>query len=220
MGWRHLWRNWFPSNERVWFAVLLAGVVVTAVVVPPLVAPQLGQTTPDSAAGTSEPPTTTLASPSPTSPAATASPTGKPTTPASTGATGAVDRPPGEFRPIVIEAEAPGNIFPGGASVIECVPCHGGYRVRYIFGPDRLTLKADVPTGGTRTVTVVYESDGPRVIKIDVNGVFVLEKAVTGTGWEVPQTMTFTTGIPAGVVSISTYNDESPAPDIDAITIS
>ncbi len=124
------------------------------------------------------------------------------------------------FTPIVVEAESPGNVLVGSAAVVRCGPCQGGYRVRYLGGPDQLVVKVVVPVDGERRVSIVYECDGPRTIKIRVNGTFVHRQDVTGPGWETPVNFSFTTQFPAGAVEITLFNDESSAPDIDAVVIS
>jgi hypothetical protein len=124
------------------------------------------------------------------------------------------------FQPIEIEAEAPGNVITGGAKAIACVPCSGGYRVGYIDTVSTLVVRATLPSAGTRTVSVIYESDGPRLLKVSANGAQVDQRWVTGTGWEVPQTFQFVAELPAGDVPLTFYDDVSPAPDVDAVIVS
>jgi hypothetical protein len=120
---------------------------------------------------------------------------------------------------VVIQAEAPGNVLAGGAQVWPCATCDGGARVAYIAGAAEVVLRTTMPAAGTRTVTVTYESDGPRLIKIAANGAAITERWVTGTGWDAPQTFTFTAELPAGPLQLRFYNDAGPAPDLDKVVI-
>jgi hypothetical protein len=124
------------------------------------------------------------------------------------------------FKPIVVEAEAPSNILQGGAEVVACAPCQGGYRVRYLGVSERLVVPINIPVGGKRRVSIVYECDGSRKIKVSINGALVDTRSVIGVSWETPLNFSFTTHISAGPVVITLFNDESNAPDIDAIVIS
>jgi len=100
-----------------------------------------------------------------------------------------------------------------------CAPCEGGARVAYILKEDDLTVVADVPVGGERTITVTYETDGPREIQLSINGGAPILRLVDGAGWEVPRTFQVTAEIPAGEVRLRFFNN-GPAPDIDKVTIS
>ncbi|WP_432839007.1 hypothetical protein [Dactylosporangium sp. CA-092794] len=150
----------------------------------------------------------------PTSPAAA-------TTPASTPAAGQpVRTAPPAFVPISVQAEDPGNTLFGGAGVVDCSTCDGGARVRYITGVNRVVVRANANVAGTRTVTVVYETDGPRMLKVSINDGPPYVVTIDGTSWEAPRRLTFTATIPAGAVNVALFNEQSAAPDIDKITIS
>ncbi len=199
------------TTTRVRFALLLAAVAVTSVVVPPLLA--VGgwdaQGPPSGGSGPG------LLDATPTPPAAATS-----SLPASSSPNATVPAPERAFTPIVVEAEATSNILQGAVEVVRCAPCQGGYRVRYLGGPDRLVVPIVVPVGGERRVSIVYESGGRRTLMFSINGTFVHRQEVTGPGWETPLNFSFTTQIPAGTVEITLFNDESNAPDVDAIIIS
>lgn len=122
------------------------------------------------------------------------------------------------FTPITVEAEARGNILSGSAQVAACSSCLGGGRVRYIFGASQLTIAVQVPVAGQRGIFVVYETDGPRTIMVNIDGLPTFDQVVTGPGWTTPETFKFTARVPAGAVYFTFYND-GPAPDIDRLTI-
>ncbi|NLU79484.1 hypothetical protein HCA58_14050 [Micromonospora sp. HNM0581] len=124
---------------------------------------------------------------------------------------------PTTFSPVSVQAEDPGNSITGGAAVTSCGTCDGGARVRYL---GRVVVYLDVPTAGTRTVTVTYESDGARELKVAINNAAPSSFQVSGTSWQLPRTLQFTAAIPAGRVAVTLYNDTSPAPDVDKVTIS
>jgi hypothetical protein len=58
------------------------------------------------------------------------------------------------------------------------------------------------------------------LLKISANGALADQRWVTGTGWEVPETYQFVAVLPAGALQLTFYDDVSPAPDVDAVTIS
>ncbi|MEV6810995.1 hypothetical protein [Micromonospora sp. NPDC051296] len=125
--------------------------------------------------------------------------------------------PTPSFRPVSVQAEDPGNLLGEGASVVTCPACEGGARVRYL---GRLTAYLTTPTAGRRTITVTYELNGERDLKISINGAAPTTHRLTGTGWDTPHTFQYTDVVPAGRVSFAFYNDTGPPPDIDKITIS
>ncbi|MEU5549827.1 MULTISPECIES: hypothetical protein [unclassified Micromonospora] len=131
---------------------------------------------------------------------------------ASASATGGTER----FRPLTVQAEAPGNTLGGGAQIATCSACDGGARVRYL---GNLTVFFDVPTAGRRTVTVHYTVDGPRELRVAVNDASQHTFAVTGTAWDSPRSVQFDATVPAGRVAVRLWSDKS-APDIDKVTIS
>ncbi|GAB3845067.1 hypothetical protein ACFPIJ_26445 [Dactylosporangium cerinum] len=188
---RSRWGQWAGVT------VVAAGMAAATVLVPPLIAPDRS----------SAPPSTTPALP--TTPATSGT-----RVPAATGSAQAV------FTPIVIEAEDPGNLLTGGAAVTACPTCHGGQRVRYLCFTCTLVVRTVLPTGGSRTVTVGYEVDGPRSVKVSVNGAPARTFQVTGSEWTTPRSFQFTADLPAGALRLTLFNDETPAPDIDVVTVS
>jgi hypothetical protein len=197
--------GWLGQRWRL--MLLTACIAVVTVAVPPLVAPHHGQS--QSTEGVPRPvvPGTTTAV-APTSPAANA------VEPAASMSS------PGHFIPISIQAEDPANLLSGGAAVVACGTCDGGYRVRYICTSCRLVVRTTLAVPGSRTVTVVYESNGSRAVKISFNGARPLIRTVSGPDWTTPQTLRFTAVLPAGTLLVAFYNDESPAPDIDKVVVS
>ncbi|GAA3209133.1 hypothetical protein ACFO1B_18055 [Dactylosporangium siamense] len=174
-------------------SAVAAGMALATVLVPPLIAPDHR--------------------PAPSSPPASPTASGS-RAPAATG------NAPGVFAPIVIEAEDPGNLLTGGAAVTACATCHGGARVRYLCFTCTLVVRTTLPTGGTRTVTVGYEVDGPRSVRVSVNGAPARTFQVTGSEWTTPRSFQFTADLPAGALRLTLFNDETPAPDIDVVTVS
>jgi hypothetical protein len=151
--------------------------------------------------------------PSASTPAAQVLPTSAAATPSGTPSRS----PAAQFRPVTVQAEAPGNLRSGGADIAYCDSCDGGARVRYL---GRLTVYLDVAAAGSRTVTVGYTADGPRDLKVVVNGGAPQTFSVTGSDWETPRSFRFTSSIPAGRTAVTFYNDSGPPPDIDKVTVS
>ncbi|MDT5025245.1 MAG: hypothetical protein QOE61_1671 [Micromonosporaceae bacterium] len=189
----------------LWLALLLVGVAITTISVPPLIAPRPGPSS--ESAGVANPP---LSASSPV-PASSPAP-GISALQATSG--------PRPLIPTSVEAEDPANDLVGIADVVACATCGGGARVRYLGSRGQVRIRVTAPTSGTRAITVVYETSGPRTLKISLNGVALLERRITGDGWTNPQTLQFTAALSAGPVVLTFYNDEAPAPDIDRVTIS
>lgn len=166
-------------------------------------------------------PSSTIASPTePPPPPTTPPPAPRTTTrPPTTRPPVRTSAAPPPFSPIAVEAEAPGNLLLGTAAAVACGPCPGGYRVGYIAGAGTVTVRTSLPVSGTRTLTITYESDGARMLKISANGVLIDTRMLTGPGWETPLTFQLTKALPAGALSLTFYNDEGPAPDIDKVVI-
>ncbi|MEV4508919.1 hypothetical protein AB0K00_08195 [Dactylosporangium sp. NPDC049525] len=181
--------------------VVAAGMAAATVLVPPLIAPDKDSGATGSATP-SAPPTQ-----------------GPPSSPVPLGS-GKAPGSPAPFTPVVVEAEAPGNRLTGGAGVTACVTCHGGARVRYLCFTCTLEVRAVLPVAGSRTVTVGYEVDGPRSVKVAVNGAPARTFQVTGSEWTTPRSFQFTAELPAGDLRLTFFNDDTPAPDIDVVTIS
>jgi hypothetical protein len=127
--------------------------------------------------------------------------------------------PSSVFTPIVIQAEDSSNMFTGGAQTIPCATCEGGARVGFVGGASEIFANTLLSRSGNRTVIVTFESDGPRLIKVSANGALIVQRQVTGPGWQTPMTFEFTASLTAGQLRLGFYNDAGPAPDIDMITI-
>ncbi|WP_433219934.1 hypothetical protein ACQP00_16590 [Dactylosporangium sp. CS-047395] len=123
------------------------------------------------------------------------------------------------FAPVAIQAEDPDNKLTGGASAVSCSTCRGGKRVRYMCADCTLVVRFTLPSAGARTVTVYYESDGDRSLKVRVNGGAARTFPASGPDWTVPQSFRFTAELPAGTVELTLYNDSAPAPDLDEIVV-
>jgi hypothetical protein len=106
--------------------------------------------------------------------------------------------------------------------VIDCVTCAAGSRVQYLGeGHTTVVNLRKVPVGGRRTMTVVYESDGPRTLDITVAGGPVISRTLSGAGdWVTPARVRIPITLPAGSSRIVFFNNQGPAPDLDQILIS
>ncbi|PYC65538.1 hypothetical protein C7C45_28285 [Micromonospora arborensis] len=125
--------------------------------------------------------------------------------------------PPVRFTPVTVQAENPANTLSEGALPVSCDTCDGGARVRYL---GRVTVYLDTNVAGTRTVTVTYEIDGNRRVKVAINNAAPSTFSTSGTDWKQPKTFSFVAPIPAGRTAITFYNDEGDCPDIDKVTVS
>jgi hypothetical protein len=182
-------------RPRHWVGIcVLAGTVaLAAIALPPLISPG------------PEPPRTAPQAAGPRAP----SPAGS-----------APEARAGDFPPVSVEAEDPGNTMSGGAEITTCAACEGGARVQSIgSGSGTLVVRATVPATGTREVVVTYETDGDRTVKVALGGTTVSTAKVGGDGRQSPRTYRFTTAVPEGAVDLTFFNDDGPAPDIDKITI-
>jgi hypothetical protein len=126
---------------------------------------------------------------------------------------------PAQFAPFSIQAEDPANRLTGGASVVACATCRGGHRVRYLCPACALEVSFALPVAGSRKVTVWYEVDGPRSLKVSINGGAARAFPVDGPDWSAPRSFDFTAELPAGQVRMKLYNDDSPAPDLDEVAV-
>jgi hypothetical protein len=183
-------------------AGLAVGIAVTAVVVPRLIVPpsQPGAAPNKSLARPSSSPSTSASSPSPSA-----------SSPA----------PSTAFTAVTVRAADGGNDL-HGVKVVSCATCVARSRVAYIAGNNYLVVKVHgVAAPGTRSLTVTYESDGPRVLKISANGSTARELLLPGAGdWATPAVAQLPVAFPAGDSSIKFFNDTGPAPDVDTVVIS
>ena len=213
------------NRQRAGLAALGTAVALATVTVPPLV---LSGRTPNDAhppLSTSWP-LATLPSAEPTAtsqPPTTSAPT-SPTKHSTPAATTSSIRPPATTTraplvPIHIEAEAPDNIFVGGASVTDCTTCSGGKRVRYLGAGAQLIIQTTLSAPGKR-LTVLYEVDGVRTLSINVNGAPLYTYDTTGASWDDPQQLDVPVTLAAGQLTLTFYNDNGGAPDLDAVIIS
>ncbi|GAA2362717.1 hypothetical protein [Dactylosporangium salmoneum] len=108
-----------------------------------------------------------------------------------------------------------------GARVIDCVSCDGGRRVGYIGGPNTLAIRvAGVPAAGERTLTIVYETQDPRTLRIAVNDGPVHTMSLAGAGdYLIPARTELTVFLPRGTSWIRFFNENGPAPDINRIEL-
>ncbi|GIF66306.1 hypothetical protein Ais01nite_43410 [Asanoa ishikariensis] len=200
-----------PSHQRprrrqwLGLAVVIVAVAVATVTVPPLITPHHEPR--PAAPSSSSPQAAVIAATSPSPSPSAAAPT-------------ADVSPSARFVPITVEAEDLDNTLTGGAAPTECATCRGGARVRYLCVSCQVVVRATVPVAGKRTITVVYESDGYRALKVKVNNDPARTFQVGGTDWTTPRSFRFTAELPAGPVRVSLFNDDTPAPDVDQVVIS
>jgi hypothetical protein len=183
-------------------------VAATTTFVPPLVMPG------------SRPRIQTAATPS--SPVAVSPPARPPAAASPSGSRTAESRSAAPvFKSISVHAADPANVREG-ARVIDCASCDGGQRVGYIGGPNILVMRVNgVTVAGSRTLTVTYESDGPRTLQLTVNNGAVRTLSLAGAhDLLIPAVVTLQVFIPTGTSWIKFANDGGPAPDINKIVIS
>jgi hypothetical protein len=194
------------GSQRVRLTLLFVAIGIATVAVPPLV---IGH-------GSSTPADRPTVVDSATAGGASATESGTVGAPA----TALAGAPTPSFAPISIQAENPGNTLVAGAELVECRTCDGGARVRYIGGDNKLVVVGTVPVAGSRTITVVYECEGARVVRVIVNGGSPVTIDVIGPNWTTPRTVKFTANVAAGPLRLTFFNDKSPAPDIDKVILS
>ena len=219
--------------RRLGWTVLAVGVAATAVLVPPLVVPSppVAQPPPSTAPPSTAPPaagTPSVVTPSVvissvlvTPPAVTVPAPAPPGGSSETAPAPGTSSPPPAFPSITVHAADPANIR-SGARVIECASCRGGSRVGYIGGPNTLAVRvAGVTTAGTRTLTIVYETEEQRTLKVAVNdGAAQARRLAGAASLLIPATTSVEVFVPAGDSWIRFFNDTGSAPDVNEIVLS
>ncbi|GAA3641004.1 hypothetical protein GCM10022223_70310 [Kineosporia mesophila] len=105
---------------------------------------------------------------------------------------------------------------------VDCPTCAAGSRIAYLAGASGLTVPVnDVAVAGTRTLTILYESDGARDLYVSVNGGADQQLAgLTGRGdWETPAGTTLRITLEKGSNTLLFHNPVGPAPDLDQFSI-
>ena len=216
--------------RRLGWAALAVGVAATAVLVPPLVVPDppVAQpppsTTPPATTPSVGTPSVVISSVVITPPVVTVSVTAPPGGSAEASppppAPG-TSSPPPAFPSITVHAADPANLR-NGARVIECASCRGGSRVGYIGGPNTLAVRVPgVAAAGTRTLTIVYETEEQRTLKVAVNdGAAQATRLAGAASLLIPATTSVEVFVPAGDSWIRFFNDTGSAPDINEIVLS
>ncbi|MCS7483539.1 hypothetical protein ACFFQW_10780 [Umezawaea endophytica] len=206
------------------WTVLAVGVAATAVLVPPLIVPSPPVAQPPSSTAPAPPSVVTstvsvipTAVPPVVTPSAAAPPAHSPEADPPPPATSSQPLP---FRSTTVHAADPANLR-SGARVIECATCRGGSRVGYIGGPNTLAVRvAGVATAGTRTLTIVYETEEPRTLMVAVNDGAAQSRRLTGAAsLLIPATTSVEVFVPAGDSWIRFFNDTGSAPDINEIVL-
>jgi hypothetical protein len=136
---------------------------------------------------------------------------------------------PTPFRPITIQAEAPGNIL-GGSAWVQAYPgASGGKIVRNIgqwdtpAGPGTLTFpKVTVPANGVYTLTIFYvhlDNEARRTMVITVTGVGSASVTVNGSS-TCCASQAVALPLRKGVNRITFGNPNGHAPSLDKIMVS
>ena len=124
------------------------------------------------------------------------------------------------FRPLRIDAADPANER-SGVTVTACPSCASGRRVQYLGQGHVLVVHVrGVPVAGRRTLTVVYECDRPRTLRIDLDGARTVSLVLSGAGdWTTPARTSLPVDLPAGDSVLRFFNATDAAPDLDQIRI-
>ncbi|HEX7307909.1 hypothetical protein [Lentzea sp.] len=207
--------------RRLGWTALAAGVAAAAVLVTPVVVPF------SPPAQVAPPPTSVVTSFVVTStvvvvpPAATPSAAVPSREPVKADPPAPSAPPPPAFRSITVHAADPANLR-NGARVIECASCRGGSRVGYIGGPNTLAIRlTGVPAAGTRTLTIVYETEEPRTLVVAVGDGAAQTRRLTGAAsLLIPATTTLEAFVPAGDSWVRFFNDSGSAPDVNELVVS
>lgn len=122
------------------------------------------------------------------------------------------------------EAEAPGNVRTGGASINECDGCAGGLKVGNLNDGASLTVTGvEVPRAGNYDVTVSYvDGSAGRPIGIAVNGGQVRRVVLGGADddrWDRPQSETLRLTLEGGRNTLTFSHVGDYGPDIDRVTV-
>ncbi|WP_191838317.1 hypothetical protein [Catellatospora chokoriensis] len=209
------------SRRVLGWAALVLAVAATIAVVPPLIMPAPQPDRTPAAGGPPGSPTVPPSSvPLPSAPSPPA-PSRTPAARSHAAVPPARTIAPAAFGPVTVHAADPANIRVG-ARVIECPTCVDGSRVGYIGGPNTLAVRiAGVPRAGEWTLTVVYETEQPRTLKLAVDGGPVRELTLAGArSWLIPVRVSVRLRLPKGDCWIRFFNDTGSAPDINTITVS
>ncbi len=210
------------STRVLGWAALVLAVTATIAVVPPLIMPGPRADRPPAAGG---PHGSTAGQPSPAPAPSSIAPSRVPPLSARPDRPSAAVPParttaPAAFKPITVHAADPANLRVG-ARVIECPTCVDGSRVGYIGGPNTLAVRVTgVPRAGEWTVTLVYETEQPRTLKLAVDGGPVRELDLAGArSWLIPVRVSVRMRLPKGACWIRFFNDTGSAPDINTVTV-
>jgi alpha-galactosidase len=121
------------------------------------------------------------------------------------------------------EAEAPGNVLAGGASIGACGNCSGGSKVGFVGSGATLTFTGvTVPAAGTYPVVIAYldGSDSGRQATVTVDGTASQTVKFTPTGdFSTVGTVTVPVPLQAGANTIELANPTDYAPDFDRILV-
>jgi hypothetical protein len=110
----------------------------------------------------------------------------------------------------------------GSARADGCDQCSNGEKVRFIGNSTNNYATFEnvtVDQAGDYPLLIDNTVNGTRSFWISVNGGPGIEVHVSGTSWDVPNTVTTSIHLDAGTNTIKVYNDDDNAPDLDRIRI-
>ncbi|MDO5753587.1 family 16 glycosylhydrolase, partial [Arthrobacter sp.] len=123
----------------------------------------------------------------------------------------------------LFEAEDPGNDFIGKAVVQDRPGASGGKSVGYVGGNNgQIGIKVGMETAGDKVFDLQYLSpdSGKRNVNIQCEGsAKVLLDLAVGANTTTPMRKEFSCYLHAGINTITVWNADGPAPDIDAIIL-
>ncbi|MFB9446662.1 hypothetical protein Dvina_23350 [Dactylosporangium vinaceum] len=123
------------------------------------------------------------------------------------------------FPKLVVAAADPGNER-HGVETTACPTCASGSRVQYVGQGHALVVPITSPVAGRRTLTIVYESNGPRPLHVIVGDQPTVQLSLPGKGsWTEPARVELPIDLPAGDTVIRLFHPDRPAPDLDQLII-
>ncbi|MFF5088218.1 alpha-galactosidase D [Streptomyces niveus] len=126
-----------------------------------------------------------------------------------------------ELKTTAYEAESPGNVLSGSASVAGCDECSGAKKVGNLYTGGKVQFTdVVVKKAGRYLVKVAYTSGDPRSIGVSANGKAPVATAFPATGgWQAVDSISVPVTLKAGSNTIAFDSGEGYSPDIDKIDV-
>jgi hypothetical protein len=126
-----------------------------------------------------------------------------------------------ELKTTAYEAESPGNVLSGSASVAGCDECSGAKKVGNLYTGGKVQFTdVVVNKAGRYLVKVAYTSGDPRSIGVSANGKAPVATAFPATGgWQAVDSISVPVTLKAGSNTIAFDSGEGYSPDIDKIDV-